>query len=100
MPRLEEAILSERFIADVRDLLERSRSALLELDRLDEKPVPAGAAPTGTLDEVDAALARLDDGSFGSCTKCHDAIPAERIEIMPTAALCVQCQYEIETRAF
>ncbi len=41
---------------------------------------------------IDAALARLDAGTYGSCTSCHRAIPPERLEALPWAALCIDCQ--------
>ncbi len=41
---------------------------------------------------IDAALARLDAGTFGRCTSCHRDIPAERLEARPWAALCIDCQ--------
>ena len=101
MTRVDEAILSERFLADVREVLVRSRAALVELDRTgDDGTDPSGDGRRSSLAEVDAALARLDDGTFGSCTTCGHPIPAERVEIMPAAGLCVRCQHERETRAF
>ena len=44
------------------------------------------------LAEVDAALARLDAGSYGACTSCHRAIAPGRLEALPWAALCIECQ--------
>jgi RNA polymerase-binding transcription factor len=41
---------------------------------------------------IDAALARLDAGTFGRCTSCGREIPAERLEARPWAALCIECQ--------
>ena len=41
---------------------------------------------------IDAALARLDAGTYGSCTSCGRAIGAERLEALPAAALCIDCQ--------
>ena len=41
---------------------------------------------------IDAALARLDGGTFGSCTSCHRPIAPERLEARPWAALCIDCQ--------
>jgi len=41
---------------------------------------------------IDAALARLDAGTFGLCTQCGHAIGAERLEALPAAALCIDCQ--------
>ena len=37
------------------------------------------------LDEIDAALARLDDGRHGTCESCGSAIPEERLLARPTA---------------
>ena len=42
------------------------------------------------LDEVDAALARLADGSYGICVTCGDRIADERLAASPTAATCDQ----------
>ena len=44
------------------------------------------------LELVDAALARLADGTFGRCLRCGDSIPDERLEVLPWAAFCVRCQ--------
>jgi RNA polymerase-binding protein DksA len=43
------------------------------------------------LTEVDAALARIDAGTYGKCTLCGGAIPVERLEARPQAATCVPC---------
>ena len=41
--------------------------------------------------EIDAALARIDAGTYGSCTQCGAAIPEERLELRPFAGRCVAC---------
>ena len=41
------------------------------------------------LAEVDAALARLDDGSYGRCEVCGEPVPPARLEARPTARTCV-----------
>jgi len=43
------------------------------------------------LEELDAALRRLDDDEYGVCRVCGKAIPAERLEIRPEATTCVPC---------
>ncbi|GGB82211.1 suppressor protein DnaK [Knoellia flava TL1] len=43
------------------------------------------------LDEVDAALSRLGDGSYGTCERCGNEIAAARLEARPTARTCVTC---------
>jgi DnaK suppressor protein len=41
---------------------------------------------------VDAALARLDDGSFGACLRCGKPIGPDRLEALPWAEHCIDCQ--------
>ena len=41
--------------------------------------------------EIDAALGRLDDGTYGACVVCGQPIPAARLEVRPTATTCVSC---------
>ena len=43
------------------------------------------------LAEVDAAVARLDAGTYGVCALCGRAIAPERLEVRPTATTCVAC---------
>lgn len=45
-----------------------------------------------SITEIDAALARLDDGTYGECVACGNAIPPERLDALPAATHCVQCQ--------
>ena len=44
------------------------------------------------LDAVNGALERLDSGTYGECLSCGQAIPNERLLIIPEAARCVGCQ--------
>jgi RNA polymerase-binding protein DksA len=44
------------------------------------------------LELVDAALARLEAGTFGTCQQCGKSIAVERLEALPWAALCIDCQ--------
>jgi RNA polymerase-binding transcription factor DksA len=43
------------------------------------------------LDDVDRALRQHEQGAYGICQKCGEAIPAERLEARPTAQTCVRC---------
>lgn len=45
---------------------------------------------------VEAALARIKDGTYGSCLRCEEPIKSNRLCVMPHAALCVACQEEAE----
>ena len=44
------------------------------------------------LDDVDAALAKIDAGTYGTCEKCGKAIGEARLEFRPASILCVDCK--------
>jgi RNA polymerase-binding protein DksA len=44
------------------------------------------------LEMVDEALARLDAGTFGTCVRCGGPVADERLEVLPWAARCIDCQ--------
>ena len=48
------------------------------------------------LADIDAALKRIEDGSYGTCTKCGKEIGEERLEAMPWAALCIDDARAVE----
>ena len=45
-----------------------------------------------TLYQIDEALKRLDDGSFGVCQQCNQPISMSRLKAVPYASLCIECQ--------
>src|SRR5215217_3050932 len=45
------------------------------------------------LSEIESALQRLDEGSYGICERCAEPIPWERLEVLPMSRLCTPCQY-------
>jgi RNA polymerase-binding protein DksA len=48
--------------------------------------------------QVERALERLNEGSYGWCERCGDAIPVERLAAFPSATLCVKCKQLEERR--
>lgn len=46
------------------------------------------------LDETEDALRRMDEGSYGTCTSCHEPIAVERLEVIPHARFCPGCQQQ------
>lgn len=61
--------------------------------------IAQAARETRELDEVEAALRRVADASYGECIECGETIPRARLEANPGAARCVPCQQRIEERA-
>ena len=43
------------------------------------------------LARTERALAKLDEGTYGTCDECGDPIPPARLRAMPDSALCVTC---------
>jgi RNA polymerase-binding protein DksA len=48
------------------------------------------------LKAIDRALARIEDGTYGTCQRCGQAISEERLEAMPYAELCIDCKRKAE----
>jgi DnaK suppressor protein len=48
------------------------------------------------LAEIDAALKRIDEGTYGTCVSCKEQIRYERLEATPWAALCIDCKRRAE----
>jgi DnaK suppressor protein len=44
-----------------------------------------------TLEDVERALQKLDDGTYGICDRCGALIPEERLEARPWTSLCISC---------
>lgn len=44
------------------------------------------------LREIDDALRKIDQGSYGICEECSEEISEKRLKIMPAANLCIDCQ--------
>ena len=48
------------------------------------------------LSEIDAALKRIDAGTYGVCVNCGQEIPLGRLEVNPWASLCIDCKRRAE----
>ena len=48
------------------------------------------------LEQMDAALTKLDDGTYGVCEACEEEIDEERLKVVPYTSHCVRCQKDQE----
>lgn len=48
------------------------------------------------LADIDSALRRIDDGTYGTCVNCGREIPLQRLEAYPAASLCIDCRRSAE----
>ena len=49
-----------------------------------------------TLDQIEAAIGRIEDGSYGRCEQCGEQIPKPRLDAIPYAAECERCASQQE----
>ena len=73
---------------------ERQARAVELGDSVDLEPDLADvllARNADAMDEIKAALRRIDDGTYGLCISCGKPVPFERLEIVPAAGRCVSC---------
>ena len=78
-PNLREKSARVHVITDdVLQLIDNMTSASLDWE--DSRP-----------HEISAALARLDDGTYGVCETCGQPIPLDRLRARPTARRCIAC---------
>jgi phosphoserine phosphatase RsbU/P len=82
----------------IREQLEKRRNELTAV-----LASPVAAAPSATLmellGEVDSALQRMDDGTYGICTECHDSVEKDRLLADPLVRLCLDHLSSDEQRA-
>jgi DnaK suppressor protein len=81
----------ERGVADFKDMAVAEVQAALD-------EVQAAHA-VAELQQIQAARGRLDDGSYGQCLDCGEAIDPRRLAALPTTAYCPSCQDAREQRA-
>jgi len=75
--------------ADVVDDGGFGEGATLEVERGRIQAVASNAATR--IDQVDAALRRIDSGNYGICERCRQPIAPARLEALPEATQCVVC---------
>ena len=51
------------------------------------------------LAQVNSALKRIDEGSYGVCARCHQKISEARLEAIPETAFCRDCELDVEAEA-
>lgn len=96
--------LSEQHFERWRRLHDERRFRVEQLAALEAESAPSQRhesvnralhiAAATTLREIDAALMRMDQGRYGRCVKCSRPMPAERLDVLPMADLCMPCHYK------
>jgi len=63
-----------------------------------EKSVALETSVQHTLTQVEEALQRIDDGTYGRCLRCGNPIDFARLKVLPYATLCIRCK-ELEEKS-
>lgn len=90
----QKAELSERLAKIKEDIAGGlERDAEEQAGQLENREVLDALAneATAELEQINAALRRMDEGTYGTCTACGEAIDARRLEARPYASLCMRC---------
>ncbi len=53
-----------------------------------------------TLDQIEAAIRKIEKGIYGLCESCHNPIPKPRLKALPFARYCISCQSASENASF
>lgn len=70
-------------------------------DAIDRKLLnELGAQDSARLNQIEAALTRIKRGTYGICINCGEQIKQGRLEAIPYASLCIDCQEEMEKHKY
>lgn len=72
---------------DVVDLVEKASG-----EAADELAAGLAEIESGQLLQIDEALQKIDEGSYGTCKDCEKPIPQKRLLLVPFAVRCIDCQ--------
>lgn len=50
-----------------------------------------------TLEQINRAIDRIDDGTYENCEECEGEIGSARLEALPFATLCIECKRKLES---
>ena len=94
--RLEDRLaeMEDRLSRIERDLAEppEADSSERAVQMEDDEALEGQAAViSNEMASIRRALERIEDGSYGECIRCGNAISAGRLEARPEAALCIEC---------
>ena len=85
-----DSLAQEREPGDVQFDEESGEGGTVTVDR--ERDLALSAQALVAVEEIDAALARIEDGTYGACERCGQPIPKPRLKALPYARLCVACK--------
>src|SRR5213078_329722 len=85
-----EQLAEEMEPGDIQFDEESGEGGTMNVER--ERDLALSAQAQGAVEEIDKALAKIADGTYGYCEQCGQPIPKARLKALPYAAMCVACK--------
>jgi len=85
-----EQLAAEMEPGDVQFDEESGEGGTMNVER--ERDLALSAQARAAVDEIDRALAKLGNGTYGVCERCGEPIKRARLKALPYAALCIACK--------
>lgn len=108
---MKERLLEQRktLLASLADQSEDMKGLVKTVESGDEADVAAdaidrtlltalGTQDANRLQQIDNALDRINQNTYGRCLKCGKEIPKERLEVLPYALMCITCASDEERK--
>ena len=105
--REKEETLKTLKMMENNDVGKKSRYSPIELSNYDNHPAEIGTElfqeglnsalklrQSNDVEELDAALKRIEKGTYGKCEICGEEIAEERLDVLPQARVCIRCKKE------
>ncbi len=94
----KQAALNARYAAGKKIAIEKTPDTLdaIQLAGERETAIRNLDRDSNMLRQIAQSLARIDDGSYGICRRCEDAISPKRLQALPSAVYCINCQEKVD----
>jgi len=92
--KIEESALHESVRETTGDLYSYAETGTDNFER--ETALNIATGESERLEDVNDALQRITDGTYGVCEGCEEPILKKRLEVFPSARYCIKCQSKLE----
>jgi len=95
---LKERVVNERRKVEQAQVVNPDRADLAWASNQRQRARQSLERTRNRLQEVEAALQRIEDGVYGKCLNCGKPIQPERLQAIPAVEYCIECQQKMEQR--
>ena len=95
---LLEGVAEDRGISTLPDQRGSEVEETAQVDRIARLRSQLSRRGQMMIREIESALERVADGTYGICSRCEEPIGSARLRAMPTAMLCIECAKSVEKK--